>query len=118
MEQLPVSRPVCSATRGFYASPMAGRLRIAGTVELGGLTKPESQHRVDRLERGARKMFPNLGKPSRTWMGFRPSMPNSLPVIRATKHNKHVIMAFGHGHIGVTLGPITANLVYDLINKT
>ena len=67
------------------------------------------------LERGAREMFPDLGEPSRTWFGFRPSMPDSVPVIRAAKHNKNVIMAFGHGHIGVTLAPTTAEIVSNLI---
>lgn len=110
-----VTRPVCSAKRGFYASPMVGRLRIAGTVELGGLSSPQSEHRLKMLERGARDMFPALGEPSRTWFGFRPSMPDSVPVIRATKHNKNVIMAFGHGHIGVTLAPTTAAIVSDLV---
>lgn len=115
MDMPPVTRPVCSAKRGFYASPMVGRLRIAGTVELGGLSLPQSEHRLQMLERGARDMFPALGEPSRTWFGFRPSMPDSVPVIRATKHNKNVIMAFGHGHIGVTLAPATAAIVSDLV---
>ncbi|NBT52863.1 MAG: FAD-binding oxidoreductase, partial [Marivivens sp.] len=69
MDTPPVTRPVCSAKRGFYASPMVGRLRIAGTVELGGLSLPQSEHRLKMLERGARDMFPALGEPSRTWFG-------------------------------------------------
>ena len=115
METPPVTRPVCSAKRGFYASPMVGRLRIAGMVELGGLSLPQAKHRLKVLERGAREMFPDLGAPSRTWFGFRPSMPDSVPVIRPTKHNRNVIMAFGHGHIGVTLAPTTAQIVSQLV---
>ncbi len=76
MQTTPVSRPVCSARRGFYASPMAGRLRIAGTVEFGGLLKPANQQRLIQLERGARELFPTLGKPDRSWLGFRPSVPS------------------------------------------
>lgn len=115
MDQSPVSRPVCSARRGFYASPMTGRLRIAGTVELGGLHLPASQPRLAMLERGARELLPQLGETSRAWLGFRPSVPNSVPVIRRSRRSKHIILAFGHGHIGVTLAPITATMVQALL---
>lgn len=110
-----LSRPVCPISRGFYLCPMAGRLRAAGTVELGGLTHPPSQARIDRLVAGARAMFPGLKEPSRDWMGFRPSLPDSLPVIGPSRHGPEVIHAFGHGHIGVTLAPITARIVADLV---
>ncbi len=116
MDTPPVSRPVCSAKRGFYASPMRGRLRIAGTVELGGLSLPKVERRLKVLERGAREMFPELGEPSRSWFGFRPSMPDSVPVIRSSKRNKNVIMAFGHGHIGITLAPATAQIVSNIVS--
>ena len=110
-----ISRPCCPTARGFYFCPMQGRLRVAGTVELGGLTAPPSQHRIDRLIEGARAFFPLLGEPDRTWLGFRPSMPDSLPVISPSRGGADVILAFGHGHIGVTLAPITARIVADLV---
>lgn len=110
-----LSRPVCPTARGFYLCPMQGRLRVAGTVELGGLTAPASPHRIARLTEGARSLFPDLGEPSRTWMGFRPSLPDSLPVIGASPQGAEVLHAFGHGHIGITLAPITARLIADLI---
>jgi glycine/D-amino acid oxidase-like deaminating enzyme len=110
-----LSRPVCPTSRGFYLCPMDGRLRVAGTVELGGLTAPPSPHRIARLDSGARAIFPDLPKPSRDWMGFRPSLPDSLPVIGASPSGNEVIYAFGHGHIGLTLAPITAAIVTDLI---
>ncbi len=110
-----LTRPCSPTSRGFYLCPMTGRLRVAGTVELGGLTAPPSQHRLDRLLKGARAIFPDLPEPSATWMGFRPSMPDSLPVIGASQGGAEVIHAFGHGHIGVTLAPITARIVVDLI---
>lgn len=115
MEVPRLTRPACPTTRGFYLCPMAGRLRVAGTVELGGLTAPPSPHRVQRLIEGARAIFPDLGEPSRDWMGFRPSMPDSLPVISPSSSGPDVIHAFGHGHIGLTLAPITARIVADLI---
>lgn len=115
MERPRISRPVSPSTRGFYLCPMSGRLRVAGTVELGGLTAPPSRHRIKRLVEGARAIFPDLGAPSRDWMGFRPSLPDSLPVIGPSQGGMDVIHAYGHGHIGLTLAPITARLVCDLI---
>ncbi len=110
-----LTRPTCPTSRGFYLCPMSGRLRVAGTVELGGLTAKPSQHRIDTLIEGARAFFPDLGAPDRTWMGFRPSMPDSRPVIGPSRMGDDVIHAYGHGHIGLTLAPITAELVADLI---
>ena len=114
MVQPRLTRPTCPTTRGFYLCPMSGRLRVAGTVELGGLTAPPSPHRIARLLEGARAIFPDLGEPDRSWMGFRPSLPDSLPVIGPSRGGAEVIHAFGHGHIGLTLAPITARIVADL----
>ncbi|MBC7477680.1 MAG: FAD-dependent oxidoreductase, partial [Pseudorhodobacter sp.] len=102
MPEPTLNRPCCPTSRGFYFCPMQGRLRVAGTVELGGLTAPPSLHRIERLIEGAQSFFPMLGEPDRTWMGFRPSMPDSLPVIGPSKGGADVIHAFGHGHIGLT----------------
>lgn len=111
-----LSRPSCPTARGFYLCPMAGRLRVAGTVELGGLSLPPSPHRVQRLIDGARAYFPDLGEPDRDWMGFRPSLPDSLPVIGPSTGGAEVILAFGHGHLGVTMAPVTAQIVANLIS--
>jgi D-amino-acid dehydrogenase len=111
----PVSRPVCVASRGFYIVPMQGRLRVAGTVELGGLHAPANPKRIGLLEQGAKSMFPTLGAPNRTWLGFRPSMPDSVPVIGPSRGGKDIVLAFGHGHLGLTLAPITARMVGDII---
>ncbi|MFC3086500.1 NAD(P)/FAD-dependent oxidoreductase [Tabrizicola soli] len=110
-----LSRPSCPTSRGFYFCPMEGRLRVAGTVELGGLTLPPSPHRVRKLVEGARAYFPQLGEPDRDWMGFRPSLPDSLPVIGPSQGGAEVILAFGHGHLGVTMAPMTARIVAALV---
>jgi D-amino-acid dehydrogenase len=99
-------------------SPMTGRLRVVGTVELGGLSTTMSKHRLDYLERGASSIFPNLGKSSRSWLGFRPSIPDSRPVISQSSKGNDIVYAFGHGHIGLTLAPITAEIVESIITKT
>lgn len=115
MEAPPLTRPACPTSRGFYLCPMTGRLRVAGTVELGGLDAPPSLHRVARLIEGARAFFPWLGEPDRSWMGLRPSIPDSLPVIGWSAGGPGVLHAFGHGHIGLTLAPVTAEIVADLV---
>jgi len=110
-----LTRPACPTTRGFYLCPMEGRLRVAGTVELGGLTAPPSPHRIAKLVEGARAIFPDLPEPSREWMGFRPSLPDSVPVIGPSRGGADILHACGHGHIGLTLAPITARLIADLV---
>ena len=115
MPKARLTRPACPTSRGFYLCPMTGRLRVAGTVELGGLTAPPSPHRIAKLIEGARAIFPDLGEPSRDWMGFRPSLPDSRPVIGPSRGGADVIHAYGHGHIGLTLAPITARLVADVV---
>jgi len=107
--------PVSDAGRGYYATPMAGGLRIAGTVELGGLTAAPNWRRADILMRHARQLLPDLDtSDSERWMGFRPSMPDSLPVISRSPRFHRVLYAFGHGHLGLTLAAVTGRLVADL----
>lgn len=116
MAEARLTRPSCLTERGFYLCPMSGRLRVAGTVELGGLTAPPSANRITKLVEGARTVFPDLPEtPDRTWIGFRPSLPDSLPVIGPSRRGTDVIHAFGHGHLGVTLAPVTARIVADLV---
>lgn len=115
MPENPLTRQTSPVARGFYFSPMQGRLRVAGTVELGGLTAPPAPHRWAVMERGARAILPDLPEPSRRWMGFRPSIPDSRPVIGPSRGGADVIHAYGHGHIGLTLAPVTAQMVVDLV---
>ncbi len=112
-----IKRPVSPIDLGFYLTPMVGRLRVAGTVELGGLAAPVNPARIALLERGARKIFPNLGPVRGQWLGFRPSLPDSLPVIGRSRHCGNLIHAFGHGHLGMTLAGITSQAVAGLIER-
>lgn len=112
-----ISRPVGWADSGFYMTPMSHGLRVAGTVELGGLHAPLSENRCEMLERTSRSLLLKL--PPRDvggdWLGFRPTMPDSLPVIGRSPSAPDVIYAFGHQHIGLTLGGVTGALVADLV---
>lgn len=115
MAEPPIKRPVCPTAHGFYLCPMQGRLRLAGLVELGGLAAPANPRLLQALARNARSIFPEIGEPSRSWLGFRPSMPDSVPLIRPSRGGRDVVLAFGHGHVGLTLAPRTAQLVSAIL---
>lgn len=105
------------ADGGFVMLPMdGGRVRLAGTVEFGGFTAPPDWRRADRLLVKARRLFPALrGEGASRWMGFRPSLPDSLPVIGPAPGAKNAWLAFGHGHLGLTQSGVTGRLVADLV---
>lgn len=117
MSSPPLTRPVCPVELGFYLTPMAGRLRAAGTVELSSIRRPPNPRRLTMIERHARQLFPQLPPAQSTWLGFRPSLPDSLPVIGRSPRARNIVYAFGHGHLGVTLAAETARLVTDLIER-
>jgi glycine/D-amino acid oxidase-like deaminating enzyme len=107
--------PVFSTERAFVATPLEVGLRCAGTVELGGLKAPPNWARAEVLTHHARRWFPKLQSEGATrWMGFRPSMPDSLPVIGRTPRFSNAFLAFGHGHCGMILGARTGALVAAL----
>jgi glycine/D-amino acid oxidase-like deaminating enzyme len=110
-----LTRPICPLDLGFYFTPMQGRLRAAGTVELSSIERPANPRRLQLIERSARLLFPTLGPAQATWLGFRPSLPDSLPVIGRSPRARNVVYAFGHGHLGVTLAAETGRLVTQLI---
>ncbi|WP_259792123.1 NAD(P)/FAD-dependent oxidoreductase [Aliiroseovarius crassostreae] len=112
-----ISRPVGWAEAGFYATPMAEGLRIAGTVEINALDAPFNTGRTDYLTRKSQDMFGPLGKPDATWLGHRPTLPDALPVIGPSPHSDRVLFAFGHQHIGLTLGGITGKVISDLAQE-
>lgn len=106
--------PICSGEGKYFATPMEGGLRIAGTVELAGLEAPPDYARADALIEGGKRLFPALshGKVER-WMGHRPSLPDSKPVIGRSPHVPNAFFAFGHGHVGLTAAAPTAELIAD-----
>jgi D-amino-acid dehydrogenase len=112
-----LSRPVGWAEMGFYMTPLADGLRAAGTVEFAGLDAPLNSERTRFLARGARKLLPQLDHPVSEWLGFRPSLPDSLPVIGPSPRNRRVFYAFGHGHLGITLAGVTGRMVADMIDE-
>ena len=108
-------RPVYSGDHSFAVTPLEIGLRLAGTVELGGLKAPPNYERAEKLLIHGRRMFPGLeSNGASRWMGFRPSMPDSLPVIGKVPSANNAVLAFGHGHLGLTLGAITGKLAAAL----
>jgi len=109
-----ITRPVGWSEGGFYAVPMAKGLRLAGTVEIAALGAPKSAARLAYLARRGGEMFRDLPAPTSSWLGYRPSMPDALPVIGVSPASERIIHAFGHQHLGLTLGGITGRIVADL----
>lgn len=103
------------ADRKFVAAPMEAGIRFAGTVEFAGLSAAPDMRRADLLLRQGRRMLPALPEgPVTRWMGHRPSLPDSLPVIGASPHVSDVFFAFGHGHMGLIGGSATGRMIADL----
>lgn len=101
---------------GFVVSRINGGIRIGGAVELGGLALPPNFKRAETLLDKSATFMPGLDTSGGTqWMGFRPSLPDSLPVIDVSPRSNRVIYAFGHGHLGLTQSAGTADLVTDLV---
>ena len=110
-----LSRAVINLDRGFGLTPMNQGMRAVGTVELGGLNNPPSKKRIDYIIRCAKELLPELDKHDDEWLGFRPTLPDFLPVIGPSKKNKNIVYAFGHHHLGWTLGAITGKVVSGII---
>ena len=107
----------------MFATPMAGRVRAAGTVEFAGLEAPPDWRRAELLARQLATMYPRIDQDIKRvgsehlprWLGFRPSTPDSLPVIGPASHYANAIYAYGHGHIGLTAAASTGKVVTALI---
>jgi len=110
-----LSRPVIFLNRGFGITPMEQGLRVVGTVEFGGLDNPASKKRILNLVNNAKYLFPELDEHYDEWLGFRPTLPDFLPVIGPSKNHKNLFYSFGHHHLGWTLGAISGKIVSGMI---
>ncbi|HRO61609.1 MAG TPA: FAD-dependent oxidoreductase, partial [Burkholderiaceae bacterium] len=109
-----VSRTVVLADRKVFVTPMEEGLRVGGTVEIGGLQAPPDERRAAVLARIARENFRGLDElPSRSWMGHRPCMPDSVPVVGPALGHRGLWLATGHGHLGLTDSLNTARRIAD-----
>jgi glycine/D-amino acid oxidase-like deaminating enzyme len=110
-----ISRPVIFLDKGFGMTPMNQGLRAVGTVELGGLKNPPSKKRIDYVINCAKELLPQLEKHNDEWLGFRPTLPDFLPILGPSLKNKNIVYAFGHHHLGWTLGAITGKIVSGIV---
>jgi len=109
--------PVMVAAGKFVATPMEGRLRLAGVVEFGGLDAAPSRAPFRLLEQNIRAAIPGITwKRTVEWMGHRPSMADSIPVIGAVPGTEGAFAAFGHDHVGLTGGPKTGRILAQIIS--
>jgi D-amino-acid dehydrogenase len=113
--------PVMPSDGKMVATMTAGTLRIAGQVEIAGLAAAPNWKRAEVLKQVALRTFPGLPRdlPAsrvKVWMGHRPSMPDSLPCIGRARDCGDVVLAFGHGHIGLASGALTGRLVADIVS--
>ena len=112
-----LSRPVIFSNRGFGITPMEQGLRVVGTVEFGGLKNPPTKSRIKNLIDNAKYMFDGLSEHEDEWLGFRPTLPDFLPIIGPSKNHKNVFYSFGHHHLGWTLGAISGKIVSKMIDS-
>ena len=110
-----INRPIGWSQSGFYLVQMDDGIRASGTVEIAGLEKPLNKKRVDMIENQARKILPQLGKVKSTWLGRRPTLPDSKPIIGKSPKNKNIMYAFGHQHIGWTLAAVTGKAINEIV---
>lgn len=119
IEKDSIKRPIVYGEKSFVLAPMDMGIRMTSQVEFAGLEAAPDYRRVRKLIPFANKMLPGLIPEEKdVWLGFRPSLPDSLPVIGPSPRDPNIIFAFGHQHYGMSLGPTTARLVCDLVEGT
>lgn len=112
-----LSRPIVPADRKVFITSMETGLRVAGTVEIAGLDAPENEARAKLLIDDLKAVLPSaqVEQPKPFWMGRRPCLPDSLPVIGRPRRWGGLICAFGHGHLGLTASAVTGSIVGRLV---
>lgn len=112
-----LKRPVVPADRKVFITPMETGLRVAGTVELAGLDAPPTPRRAHLLYKDVGAVFPDarLEEPEPFWMGHRPCLPDSLPVIGSSRGWRGLHFAFGHGHLGLSASAVTGNILGGIL---
>lgn len=114
-----LKRQLVFGGHGFVVTPLATGIRIGGAVELGGLKLSPNFKRADAMLKKAAMFMPGLvTSGGKQWMGFRPSLPDSLPAIGFSRASRHIVYAFGHGHLGLTQSAGTGKLVAELLTGT
>ena len=113
-----VQRYVQFAESRFALAPQEDGIRLTSIIELASVDAPPDYRRIRRLLPQAERVLPGLKADEQSiWMGARPSTPDNVPVIGQSPRQEAVFFAFGHSHLGMTLGPITGRIIADLVAK-
>ncbi|MBI0000837.1 FAD-binding oxidoreductase [Bartonella sp. W8122] len=116
VDSLKLQHQVTFGGHGFVVVPLSTGIRVGGAVEMGGLDLPPNYKRSQAMLKKAKEFFPDLKLENGVeWMGYRPSIPDGLPVIDYAKNSRRILYAFGHGHLGLTQSAATARLIHNLI---
>ena len=108
--------PVLHKERAIGTIQIEGGLRIAGTDEIAGLDVPLNEHREDPMLKNALALFPSLEfEMGLLWMGFRPSPPDSLPILGGVDGWPGLYIATGHDHTGMTAGAVSGRLIAQVM---
>ena len=110
-----IKRPIGIGKQGFYYTPMDEGLRAAGTVEIGTVNDKINLSRTKWMQNRVKETFDIKELPNKVWLGFRPTLPDSLPVIGKSKNNPNIIYNFGHQHLGLTLASYSAEIIEKII---
>ena len=111
-----LKRQLVFSRHGFVVTPLEDGIRVGGAVEFAGLERPANYARSKAMLEKATRFMPGLKtEGGREWMGYRPSLPDTLPVIGPSPRAPNVFYAFGHGHLGLTQSAATGRLIADLV---
>ena len=112
-----LARPILVSEFGFAVTPMRSGIRLSGLVEFAGLDAPPDYRKAERMLHQAKTILPGLNTAGgQYWMGHRPSLPDSMPVIGPARPHSRLLFAFGHGHQGVGFAAITGKIIASLIS--
>ena len=111
-----LTRPTCLIESGMYLTPLEYGIRAAGTVELAGTKKKINESRLKYINHYAQQLIPKLQDYQNSWLGYRPTLPDCLPIISKSPKLENLYYGFGHNHLGWTLGPITGKVISGLVN--
>lgn len=111
-----IKRQLIFSGHGFVVTPLEKNVRVGGAVELGGLDRAPNYARSRAMVEKIKAFLPGFdASAGREWMGYRPSLPDSLPVIGASRRHPSIFYAFGHGHLGLTQAAATGRLIRELM---
>ena len=113
-----LKRSVLWADKYVHLVPIAGGVRLTSGVELASNDAPADFRRIYKLAELARQLMPALAvEPTSKWLGLRPSLPDSLPIMGRAPAHRDVILCFGHQHLGLTMGPISGRIIADIVSE-